>query len=51
MPNLSKDVITLIVSEIFTPLDLTENILVDETVDSESDVELIDDEKDIEIWF
>lgn len=48
MPLLKSEVIELVVSEIFTPLELTENLLIDETVESESDVDL-DEKEDIEI--
>jgi len=47
---LKGDTISLIVSEIFTPLDLTDNFLIDETMESESDADLKDEDKDIHIW-
>lgn len=46
---LKGDTISLIVSEIFTPLDLTDNFLIDETMESESDADLKDEDKDIHI--
>lgn len=46
---LKQDTINHIVSEILTPLDLTDNLLIDETIESESDADLDDEEQDIHI--
>lgn len=46
---LKGETISLIVSEIFTPLDLTDNLLIDETMESESDADLKEEDKDIHI--
>lgn len=49
LPVLKGETINLIVSEIFTPLDLTDNLLVDETMESDTDADLSEENQDIHI--
>lgn len=47
VPLFKQETINHLVSEIFTPLDLADNPLIDETVDSESDVDLEENAEEI----
>lgn len=49
VPTFKQDTINHLVTEIFAPLDLAENHLIDESVGSDSDIDSEDDENDIHI--